>query len=162
MSANASSKTRNLWPIGLVAAFAVFITGTVALVVLSARTQTDLVAPDYYERELRYQDDIDRRARTQALESQVRVAYDAGQHQITLSLPTAHAAGHAEGDIHLYRPSAATLDRHFALQLDSRGQQILDAKMLSEGLWRVRVTWRVGGKAFAFDDKVIIGVAKST
>ncbi len=162
MSAHASSKTRNLWPIGLVTAFGVFITGTVALVVLSARTQTDLVAPDYYERELRYQDDIDRRARTQALESQVHIAYDAGRRQITLSLPAAHAAGHAEGDIHLYRPSAAALDRHVALQLDAHGRQILDARLLNDGLWRVRVTWRVGNVAFTFDDKVVIAMTKST
>lgn len=153
---------RNLWPMGLVAAFGVFISGTVALIVLSARTQTDLVSQDYYERELRYQEDIDRRTRTQALEGQVQVRYDADRRQLTFALPAAHAAKRAEGEIQLYRPSAAGLDRRVPLTVDSRGQQILDATTLSDGLWRVRVTWRVGGEEFSCDEKVIVGAPKST
>jgi nitrogen fixation protein FixH len=162
MSTNASPPSRNFWPIGLVVAFGVFIAGTVGLVVLSARTPSELVSADYYDRELRYQDDIDRRARTQALKGQVRVAYDADRRQLTLALPAVHAARRAEGEIHLYRPSAAGLDRRVTLEVDSRGQQTLDAATLSDGLWRVRVTWRVGGEDFSCDEKVIIGVPKST
>ena len=156
------SPGRNLWPLGLLAAFGLFISGTIALIVLSARTQTDLVSPDYYERELRYQEDIDRRTRTQALEGQVRVRYDADRRQLTLALPAAHAAKRVEGEIQLYRPSAAGLDRRVPLEVDSHGQQTLDATTLSDGFWRVRVTWRVGGEEFSFDEKVIVGVAKST
>jgi hypothetical protein len=139
-----------------------FIAGTAALIVLSARTQSDLVSPDYYERELRYEEDISRRARTLALAGRVRVAHDADQRRLTLALPVEHAARHAEGEIHLYRPSAAGQDRHIRLELDAHGRQTVDTGALSAGLWRVRVTWRVGDEDFAVDERMVIGQPKSS
>ena len=148
---------RNYWPLGVLVAVGLFIAGTAALIVVSARTQTDLVSADYYERELRYQEDLQRRARTVALASRVQLIYDAARHRLTLALPAEHAARQAEGEIHLYRPSAAGQDRRIPLDLDAQGRQTLDAGGLSAGLWRVRVTWRVGNEDFAFDEKVVIG-----
>jgi hypothetical protein len=143
-----------------VAAFVVFVAGTAGLVVMSTRNNVELVSPNYYEQELRFQDQINRRGRAQTLQGQVRVSYDAAQRVLTLALPPAHAAVHAAGDIVLYRPSAAGLDRRVALDLDVQGRQTLDARSLSDGLWWVRVTWRVGNEDFAFDEKVIIGQHK--
>jgi len=153
-------ENRNLWPVGIVATFAVFIAGTAGLVVLSARNNVELVRPDYYEQELRFQEQINRRERVQALAEPARVAYDATQRRLTLALPAAHAAAHATGEIQLYRPSSSGLDRRVPLQLDAQGQQTVDAAALHQGLWRVRVTWRVGDEDFAFDDTVVIAPAK--
>jgi len=127
---------------------------------MSTRNTVELVSPDYYSQELQFQDQIDRCEHTAALRGQVQVAYDAAHRALTLALPAAHAAAHATGEIQLYRPSAAGLDRRVALNLDTQGHQSLDARTLSDGLWRVRVTWRVGEEDFAFDEKVIIGQPK--
>jgi hypothetical protein len=86
-----------------------------------------------------------------------RVTYDAVQRRLILALPAAHVA--ATGEIQLYRPSAAGMDRRLSLRLDAQGQQTLDAAALGEGLWRVRVMWRVGDEEFACDEKVVIGDA---
>lgn len=155
MSAPQPSAGRNYWPVGITATLAVFLAGTVVLVVLSARNNVELVSPDYYERELRFQQQINNRSRTLSLAEPVRVTYEAGPRQLALKLPAAHAAA-ATGEIELYRPSSAGQDRRMALQLDAQGRQTLDAAGLAEGLWRVRVTWRVDGEHFAFDEKVII------
>jgi hypothetical protein len=158
--AGKAASDRNLWPIGIVTAFVLFVTGIASLVVMSTREKVELVSPDYYEQELRFQDQINRRERAQALQGQVRVSYDAAQRVLTLALPVAHAAAHAAGEILLYRPSAAGQDRRVALELDAQGRQTLDARALSDGLWWVRVTWRAGNEDFAFDEKVIIGQHK--
>ena len=50
--------TRNLWPLGIILTLAAFITGTVGLVVMACSQRVDLVSPDYYERELKYQGQI--------------------------------------------------------------------------------------------------------
>jgi nitrogen fixation protein FixH len=63
--------------------------------------------------------------------------------------------------VHLYRPSAAGLDRQLALELDAAGVQALDASGLEPGLWRVKVTWSVGGQQYYFDQKVVISPPKS-
>ena len=160
MNGDTPSFSRNLWPVGIVTAFMLFLAGTASLVVMSTHEKVELVSPDYYEQELRFQDQINRRGRAQSLQGQVRVSYDAAQHMLTLALPATHAAAHAAGDILLYRPSAAGLDRRVALDLDMQGRQTLDARSLSDGLWWVRVTWRAGNEDFAFDEKVIIGQHK--
>ena len=160
MNVNPASPSRNFWPIGISAAFVVFIAGTAGLIVLSTRNNVELVSPDYYEQELRFQNQINRRERTQALQEQVRVAYDAAQHVLTLALPVTHATAHATGEIQLYRPSSAGLDRRIALRLDAHGHQTLDVRALDGGFWRVRVTWRVGQEDFAFEEKVVIGQHK--
>lgn len=162
MSDAHSSKNRNWWPAGIVATFIMFVGGTAGLVVLSARNSVDLVRPDYYEQELRFQEQINGRSQAMALSEPVRVAYDAGQRRLTLTLPVAHAAAHATGEIQLYRPSSAGMDRHVALQLDSQGRQTLDAAALSDGLWRVRLSWRVGDEHFACEEKVIIGKTRTS
>lgn len=162
MSAPAVPSSRNFWPIGVVLAVVLFVTGTAGLVVLSTRNSVDLVSPDYYEQELHFQDQINKRAHTTALHGQVSVTYDAGQRVITLMLPASHAAAHATGEIQLYRPSAAGKDRRLALRLDAQGHQTLDARPLIDGLWRVRVSWHVGDQDFTFEEKIILEQHKSS
>jgi hypothetical protein len=149
--------TRNPWPLAIIAAFAVFIAGTVALIVLACSHRTDLVSRDYYEQELRYQGQIDRLDRTRRLQPPVSVAYDASQRQICLSLPPEHARREAKGRILLYRPSAAGLDRQIQLALDADGRQTVDVKDLRRGAWKVRVSWTVEGEEYFLDQSLLIG-----
>ena len=154
------SPGRNLWPAGIIAAFVLFIAGTVGLVVLSAHNHVELVSPDYYERELRYQEQINRRERTQALPDQARVSYDAAQGSIVVALPAAQARA-AQGRIQLYRPSDARLDRDLPLALDSNGIQHLDAKQLHAGPWNIRVQWSVAGEEFFLNRSIVISPGPS-
>ena len=40
---------RNLWPIGIVVVCALFVAGTVGLIVMACSQKVDLVSKDYYE-----------------------------------------------------------------------------------------------------------------
>jgi nitrogen fixation protein FixH len=147
---------RNLWPVGIVAAFAVFIAATATLIVLSTSQRDDLVATDYYARELRYQDQIESAERTRHVRDQVHVTHDAARQQIDLTLPPQHARQRPAGLIQLYRPSAADQDLEIPLDLDLAGHQRLDAHTLGPGLWRVRVRWTVDGDDYAVDERIVI------
>src|SRR5690349_16050760 len=131
--------SRNLWPYGIILTFIPFISGTVGLVIMACAQKADLVSPDYYEQEIRFQSHLNRAARTQSLGASV--AYKPDTQQIRIELPKTLAPEKPVGQIHLYRPSAAGLDRHFVLDPDSQGFQSLDAAALVAGLWKVRVTW---------------------
>jgi len=150
---------RNLWPLGIITAFGFFIAGTIALIVISVSSRTDLVAMDYYEQEIRYQGQMDRLGRAQNLPAKATAAYDDARHAIQISLPREHASAGAQGDVHLYRPSAAGLDQRVALKLDTSGLQTLDAANLRPGLWKVKVAWTVAGHDYAIEETVIV-VAK--
>lgn len=145
-----------LWPLGIVAAFALFILGTAGLIVFSTFHREELVTADYYEQELRHQEQINRLERTQPLRDQVGVAYSPERQQLVISLPPQHAAPHPTGSIHLYRPSAAREDRHFDLDLDPLGRQTLDTRELHAGLWRVRIRWTAEGRDYALDERIVV------
>src|SRR2546426_10088696 len=99
--------TRNLWPLGIIGAFAVFIARTASLIVLACSHRGDLVSADYYEQEIKFQSQMDRLDRAHRLEQKAFVAYNASKQCITISVP-AEAGGHPiTGDVQLYRPSTA-------------------------------------------------------
>ena len=104
-------KPFNPWPAGILLAFALFIAGTVTLVVIASSQRSDLVRSDYYDHEVRHQQHMDTVARTRAVAPETRVTCDAPNNLILLSLPQAHASRASKGEIHFYRPSAANLDR---------------------------------------------------
>jgi hypothetical protein len=148
---------RNLWPLGIIVTFALFFTGTVGLVVMAFSQKVDLVSPDYYEQELKFQGRIDRVERTRNAVSQAAVAFEAGSQCITVSLPVSQAGHEVHGHIELYRPSSAGLDRDIQLAPDANGVQRLGTAGMVPGLWKVRVSWTVEHQDYYLDQKVVVG-----
>jgi hypothetical protein len=144
------------WPLGIVAAFVIFIGGTLALIVVAVANRTDLVAADYYEQEIRYQGRIDELERTRAWEPEISVALDARTREIQVTLPAVHAARGATGRLELYRPSQAGQDRWVPLALDTRGRQAITAEGLQPGLWKVRLRWKAGDEAFYAERPLVV------
>jgi hypothetical protein len=146
--------SRNFWPYGIILTFALFISATVGLVVLACAQKVDLVSPDYYEQEIRFQTHLDRTARTQTLAA--AVAYDSAARQIRIELPKTVTPDKPAGQIQLYRPSAAGMDRHVPLEVDAQGCQSVDAAMLAPGLWKVRVSWNSAGQDYFLERSVTL------
>jgi len=150
-----SKPTRNLWPTSIVAFFVLAITFIISFIVWSLRQRDDLVAADYYEREVRYQAQLDTLNRSQVLAVTTVVTFEPTQQTIVITLPPTQTQG-ATGSIQLYRPSDARLDRELPLALTSNGTQRLDAKQLRDGLWKVRVKWNANGQDYFLDQPVIV------
>ena len=151
-----NSKT-NPWPLAIIAYFIGFMTFTVLIVGYLSHQKMDLVRGDYYDDEIRYQEQLDRLNRTEGIKDQVSVGYDRARDSITVKLPPAEAQMKIDGRIRLYRPSDESLDQEITLALNTDGTQTVDAKPLRAGLWKVRVYWSVNGQDYYFTDSVIIG-----
>ncbi|HYG21666.1 MAG TPA: FixH family protein [Verrucomicrobiae bacterium] len=152
---------RNLWPYGILLAFGLFVSGTVALIVIACRNDSDLVSAEYYEEEIRFQAHIDGARRAHDLTTATPVVYEASQKQIRITLPRPQGSPLAKGTIQLYRPSAAAMDRSIELEPDANGVQVIDAALLEPGLWKVKVIWTAAGLDFRVDEKVIIEARRS-
>jgi hypothetical protein len=146
--------SRNLWPYGIILTFILFISGTVGLVVMACAQKSDLVSPDYYEQEIRFQTHLDQANRAQL--PGASITYETATRQIRIALPKSVTSEKAIGAIEFYRPSAAKLDRHLVLDPDSRGWQSIDAGSLANGLWKVRLTWTCAGEDFFMERSVLI------
>jgi len=152
---NSTNKPRNPWPIAIIAFFIVFATFLATFVVWALGQKQDLVAENYYENEVRYQEQLDRLNRTQAQAGLNLVTFDATRNCIVITLPGAQTPG-TSGRIQLYRPSNARLDHEVPLAINAGGIQILDAKAMAAGLWKVRIQWSVNGQEFYFDQAVVV------
>ncbi len=151
-----NTSTRNPWPIAIIAFFAIAITGIIAFTVFATRNEMELVREDYYDEEMRFQQQLDRLNRTQALGAQVSVAYDSHQQSLTITLPAVQTRHQKSGRIHFYRPSDARLDQDIELAIDAEGSQRVDARKFRSGLWRVRVYWTTDGQDYFSDQSVVI------
>lgn len=146
----------NPWPWSIMAFFAVAITAAVVWVAFCVSHGTDLVAADYYEQEVEYQNQLDRMEHARELGGRATVSYEAADGFIRIQLPPEHAILQPHGVIHLYRPSQAGLDQRLPLRLTATGEQQLDAQLLAPGLWDVRVRWVAQGREFFLNEKLTI------
>lgn len=152
---NSNRQTRSFWPVGITTFFVLALVFLVTFIIWAMHQREDLVTDNYYEKEVEFQQQLDQQSRTAAFASQVAVAYDAMLHNITITLPAAQAAS-AVGQIQLYRPSDASLDRTVPLAVNQDGVQQLDAKGLPAGLWKIRVKWTTGGEEYFIDRTIVV------
>lgn len=152
-----SKSSFNPWPAGIIAFFSVAICAAVGFVIFCQRNKVDLVTADYYEQEVRYQDQLERAHRAASLQAPASIGYDEPARRITVSVPAEHLDPSLKGWIQLYRPSAAGLDQKIPLQVDPAGAQVIDASGLADGLWHVRVSWNARGADYYYDQRLIVG-----
>jgi nitrogen fixation protein FixH len=151
------SSQRSLWPYGIFATLLLFGGGIAALAVTAVSHHWDLVRSDYYEHEIRYQEQIDRESRTASIGAKPVVSYDVETAQVNVRLPGMHAVKQPTGTLHLYRPSDAGLDREVPLLLDDEGAQQIDVATLRPGLWKLEITWRVDGIDYSSRHSLVLG-----
>lgn len=153
---NTAAGKINPWPIAIVLYFVLFISGIVAWIAFAMRNDMELVRPDYYEQEIRYQQQIDRQNRAALLGDQLEVRFRPEQKTLTIGLPKTPGEESVTGEIHLYRPSDSRLDRHIPLALDRYNAQTVELGALQAGLWKVRLAWVSGGAEYYHDQKLIL------
>ena len=161
MNFTTTKTPRNLWPHAIIAWFVIFAAAMAAWITVAVRQDMDLVRPDYYEEEVRFQRQLDRANRTAAIQNQVAIYYDATKREVALRLPAAHLSPKPTGRIDFYRPSNAALDFHVPLAVDPMGLQRIGANALRGGLWKVRVQWSAAGLDYFFE-QVIVAEETST
>ncbi len=145
---------RNLWPLGIFTAFGLFFVGMASFVGVAATHRDFLVNENYYEQEIKFQNQLDGQALAE--KSGAKINYNATPRQITLTLPIAQLTQTISGAIQLYRPSAPKLDQSIAIAPNADGIQTLDVAKLAHGLWRVRAKWNVGGHDYFLERKIKI------
>ncbi|HVR36637.1 MAG TPA: FixH family protein [Methylomirabilota bacterium] len=158
-----TQRPRSLWPHAIIAWFVAFASALAAWVTVVFQQDMDLVRPDYYEEEIRFQRQLDQMNRTAAIRHDVSVLYDPAEDEVTVRLPAGHAAQHPVGSIQFYRPSNAALDFDVPLAVETTGVQNIDASALRSGHWRIRVRWTVAAREYFFEQQlVLVGAGTSS
>lgn len=129
------------------------ISSLVGFAFWSSRHKIDLVSADYYEQELRHQDQIDRETRTRMLSAPPSIDYDAQRDRLIVTFA---GATPVSGSVTMYRPADASLDATHDLGLAGDGGYILDTASMATGLWRVMLNWETGGQEYSTEKVVVL------
>ena len=151
--------SRNLWPHAIIAWFVIFASAMAAWITFAVRQNMDLVRPDYYEEEIRFQNQLDRLNRTSAIRGEIALRYEAANHEVTLRLPAAHLGPRPSGQVHFYRPADAALDVDVPLAVDSTGLQRIGVGSFRAGHWKIRVQWTASGQDYSFEETLVLDEA---
>lgn len=139
------------WKIAIV--LAIYMTGIISVVWYTMTLDVNLVAEDYYQQELAYEEQIDRMKNSEALENRPTVNFSSDRNYVILTFPKELYP--VKGLITFFRPSDFKQDRKFKLELDDENQQGFVTASLKPGLWRAKVLWEKDGKSY-YDEFVIV------
>jgi len=111
--------------------------------------------PNYYERQVKYQQQIDRIRRTKELPEPLRLNYSSRERLLEIYFPASFQPEKVKGSINLYRPSDAALDYSIVIALNPGGKQFIPTANLLPGLWRIKIDWESDGFDYYYEEAVI-------
>jgi hypothetical protein len=144
------------WPVGIAIIYITFVLFLVAFVIFSRFQQVDLVTEDYYDEELKYQQQIDRIDRAQSLSEPVNWTFDNSGNYLILKFPIELDPLKVKGNILFFRPSDAKQDKLTAINLTSENTQIISTKNLTSGIWKLKIFWKVDDAEYYKEGNLVI------
>lgn len=141
------------WGWSIVWVFIGFATFIGYLAVRSFQTNVDLVAEDYYQQELEYQQQIEKTANAAQLEESLKITQK--DEHIIVHFPEA-AIEQISGTISLFRPSDARFDHSNSISLNEQGQQRISTEKLLRGYYKVKVDWATATKDYYWEKPIFL------
>lgn len=136
------------WGHGISIFVVAFMTMILYFLISSFSHTTDLVATDYYQQEVNYQEQINKEKNARHLKIDMIIKSE-GLH---IQFPEAID----EGVIQFFRPSDQQLDFDKPLKLTSEHLQLVDLQDITSGLWRIKLEWKQAGKAHFYEQSIVV------
>lgn len=140
------------WGHKLTIAIIAFVSWMAYMVYRCATTDFQLVEKEYYKNELRYQQVIDGTSRANKLSSNATVtrAHD----KVIVQLPEEMKELTVKGKLWFYCAYDAGLDRNLLLEVNSNGEQVLDASLFKPGRYTVKIEWMCNNISYFSEQKL--------
>ena len=142
------------WGAKITVVFSLFVAGILVMVFKASRQNIDLVVPDYYEQELKYQGRIDEIKRTALLSGKVECEVKEGK--VEIRLPKEMQAQHIEAAAWLYCVADQGKDIEKKLSTEN-GMLSLPFGPYNRGLHEVKLQWTAADRqTYYFEQKIFI------
>lgn len=150
-----SKKKREWWPIGIVAAFAIFIGGIITAVTIMINNDVPLISDDYYAKEIAYQEQIDKSIRGISPAQKPVIKVLAATKALEISFPN-FSKGNLKGKVTFFRPSDPTKDFSIDLLTDESGMQWVNMRERAQGLWQIQIEWSEQATEYYYEEQILI------
>lgn len=138
------------WGWGIFLSIVVFMIIIVIIVGFMMSREVDLVTDKYYDKEIRYQEQINKEKRTSELAEKIEVNFT--NSSLTISFP---ADTTLKGELYFYRPSDLHKDFKIPINIGNDFKQVLDISTLERGLWKIQISWSVKGDDY-YSEKTLV------
>jgi nitrogen fixation protein FixH len=146
-------KTINFWPYGIVLAFLIFCGFMIGFAVYSTQSKTELVASDYYDQEIQYQQVIDGKNRMAQMNSSLEVVISAETIQVNLPAELHNADS---GHVRFYRPSNEIFDYRVEWDAFEQGQLRIPADKFVSGPYQLVLQAYIDGELYFHEERITI------
>ena len=164
------------WALGISIVLVAFPIIYVLIVVFFSGQHVNMVQDDYYEKGQAYQQEIDTRKRTTALEQVPLIVFDESSKLCVLLFQPAFAETVSDisersdsgsddtkngfknitGTVKFFRVSDSRHDFSKDLKLDANGRQVFKLSGLTKGPWLVKLHWKTGGLDYYIEERITI------
>jgi hypothetical protein len=142
------------WGTGIFIVIVLFLLVVIAFFIFINTLDINLVEDNYYEKELVYQERIEKINNTASLTGKINISIEPGI--LIIQFPAIDSTFSPSGSVLLYRPSDPKKDLTLPLHLDNSLRQIVDISSINKGKWIVKLEWEMGGKAYYFEEGLIL------
>jgi len=144
------------WGRGIILSFVVFIGVIFTMVYISVNTEFSLVAENYYEQEINYEDQLVRIRNYNALATPPDFNFDRKQGVISLNFDPDLAETIEKGKVIFFRASSARHDKEVPLTLNDDHRFAVKSDALIKGAWTMQLFWSDGENEFYKEIKFVI------
>ncbi len=123
-----------------------FVVMILFLVWKSVVKKIDLVADNYYEQELKFQNRIDQTRRASSLP--VPLKWSVSDAKVHIQYPASFPGGAIHGKVYFYCPSDNRKDISFPITTDENMQQVIPFSKLSPGRYQIQIDWKANGETY--------------
>ncbi len=141
------------WGTAIVIAFVLFAGMLTYYMIRGAQNPSDLVAEDYYEQEIKYQDRIDNRENANQLGALV---INRNANTLQIVFPKGLNKDAASGIIYFYKPNKANFDFEVPLQIDTNFTQEVDVTTVIKGQWVLKIEVQADGKTYYWEKPISV------
>ncbi len=134
------------WGLKITLLYVSFVLLILGMVGLAMHEKMDLVANDYYEQELNYQNKINTVNHTRALGESL--TWEVKKNTLELTFPEQFKEKKISGNVYFFRPSDATMDKTIAIPTDTARIQNISTSQLKKGVYKMQISWEVNKEKY--------------
>lgn len=142
------------WGKGIVISLIFFMLITIVLVVISFMQRIDLVANNYYEKEIKYQEQIETMKKTALLNNPVSVSQ--GENSVVVMFNDSLDFTKIMGTMKFYRPSDEKKDFSIPLKIENNGKMYVSSESIEKGFWKIQINWSVDGNKYFKEVSIVL------
>ncbi len=142
------------WGWGIALVYTVFVAFMLVMVWLANRQTVDLVTSDYYSKELKYQDQLDKMKNANALGEPLVCTVDAKK--VSVKFPEKLSGKQIKADILFYRPNNSANDFSVSCTPDASGSCQIQSDKFAPGKYKMQVEWSADGVAYYTENEINI------